>query len=202
MEQLESRALGKPKDYGDSDSPRIRTSPTGAVGSTPSAYIRIVTERPHYFFGQVIGVDDLEQEQLYQREKARRHNRFLHGWGIVHGLEVRAGTHGTRKVTISPGYALDRHGEEIVVSRSAAVDLSGHAAGTTVYVAVRYDERPERPVPTPRGQQYTRIRETFAVEVLIRLPRQKPLVVLADVELGRGGKVANIGTARRRYVDD
>jgi hypothetical protein len=40
------------------------------------------------------------------------------------------------------------------------------------------------------------------VEVLIRLPRQKPLVVLADVELGRSGKIANIGTARRRYVGD
>jgi len=96
----------------------------------------------------------------------------------------------------------DEYGEEIVVSRSVAVDLSGHAAGTTLYVAVRYDERPERPVPTPMGQQHTRIRETFAVEVLIRLPRQKPLVVLADVELGRGGKVMNIGTARRRYVGD
>ena len=161
-----------------------------------------MTKRPHYFFGQVVGVDELEQEQLYHREKARRHNRFLHGWGIVRGLEVRAGTHGTRKVTISPGYALDRHGEEIVLSRSVAVDLSGHAAGTTVYVAVRYDERPERPVSTPWGQEYARIRETFAVEVLIRLPRQKPPVVLADVELGRGGKVANIGTARRRYVGD
>ena len=99
----------------------------------------------------------------------------------------------------SPGYALDRRGEEIVVPRPVAVDLSGHVAGTTVYVAVRYDEQPERPVPTPLGHQYTRI---FAVEVLVRLPRQKPLVLLADIEFGRGGKVANIGTARRRYVDD
>jgi len=161
-----------------------------------------VTERPHYFSGQVIGVDDLEQEQLYHREKARRHNRLLHGWGIAHGLEVRAGAHGTRRVTISPGYALDRNGEEIVVSRPVAVDLSGHAPDTTVYVAVRYDERPERPVPAPQGQQYTRIRETFAVEVLIRLPRQKPLVVLAGVELGRGGKVANIASAGRRSLGD
>jgi hypothetical protein len=161
-----------------------------------------VTERPRYFFGQVIGVEDLEQEQLYHREKVRRHNRLLHGWGIVRGLEVRAGTQGARKVTISPGYALDRRGEEIVVQRSVAVDLSGQAAGTTVYVAVRYDEQPERPVPTPLGHQYTRIRETFAVEVLVRLPRQKPLVLLAEIELGRGGKVANIGTSRRRYVGD
>jgi hypothetical protein len=161
-----------------------------------------MTERPRYFFGQVIGVDDLEQEQLYHREKARRHNRLLHGWGIVRGLEVRAGTQGAREVTISPGYALDRQGEEIVLSRSVSVDLSGHTAASTVYVAVRYDERPERPVATPQGQQYSRIRETFAVEVLIRLPRQKPLVVLADVELGRDGKVESIGIARRRYVDD
>ena len=183
--------------------PKIRTSPTEAVGPRPLRLpISIVTERPRYLFGQVIGVDDLEQEQLYHREKARRHNRLLHGWGIVRGLEVRAGTAGTRKVTISPGYALDRLGEEIVVSRSIAVDLSGHGAGTTVYVAVRYDERLERPVPTPQGQQYTRIRETYAVEVLTRPPRQKPLVALAEVELGRGGKVANIGTARRRYVRD
>ncbi len=161
-----------------------------------------MTERPRYFFGQALGADDFEQEQLYHREKARRHNRFLHGWGIVRGLEVHAGTQGARKVTISPGYALDRRGEEIVVPRSVAVDLSGHAAGTTVYVAVRYDERPERPVPTPLGQQYTRVRETFAVEVLSRPPQQKPLVVLADVEFERGGKVAHIGTTRRRYVGD
>lgn len=161
-----------------------------------------MTERPRYFCGQVIGVDDLEQEQLYHRERARRHNRFLHGWGIVRGLEVCAGTQGARKVTISPGYALDRRGEEILVPRSVAVDLSGHVAGTTVYVAVRYDEQPERPVPTPLGEQYTRIRETFAVKVLVSLPRQKPLVLLADIELGRGGKVAKIGTSRRRYVDD
>jgi hypothetical protein len=159
-----------------------------------------VTERPRYFIGQVIGVDELEQEQLYHREKARRHNRLLHGWGIVHGLEVHKGTQGTREVTISPGYALDRQGEEIVISRPVAVDLSGQTAGTAVYVAVRYEERPERPVPTPLGQQYTRIRETFAVEVLIGPPRQKHLVVLAEVELGRRGQVASVGTARRRYV--
>ena len=158
------------------------------------------SERPRYFFGQLIGVDDLEQEQLYHREKARRHNRFLHGWGIVRGLEVRASPQGTRELTISPGYALDRRGDEIVVSRTVAVDLSGHAAGTTVYVAVRFDEQPERPVPALQGQEYTRIRETFAVEVLTGLPRQKPFLVLAEVELGRGGKIANICTTRRRYV--
>jgi hypothetical protein len=78
---------------------------------------------------------------------------------------------------------------------SSGVELRLFAFGPSL-------EQPERPAPTPLGHQYTRIRETFAVEVLVRLPRQKPLVLLADIELGRGGKVANIGTARRRYVSD
>ena len=159
-----------------------------------------MSERPRYFFGQVIGVDDLEQEQLYHREKARRHNRLLHGWGVVHGLEVQAGTPRTGKVTISPGYALDGLGEEIVVGTAVTVDLSGHGAGKTVYVAVRYDERLERPAPGPHGKEYTRIRETFAVEVLTRLPRQKPLVILADVELGPSHKISRIGSSHRRRV--
>jgi hypothetical protein len=161
-----------------------------------------VSERPRYFLGQVLGVDDLEQEQVYHREKARRHNRELHGWGIVRGLEVQRGRPRTREVKISPGYAIDRRGEEIVVGRSVTVDLSGHAAGRTLYVALRQDERPERPVPVPgpRRQEYTRIRESFAVEVLTRLPGRKPLVVVADVELGPGGRIASVGTAHRREI--
>ena len=159
-----------------------------------------MTERPRYFIGQVIGVDDLEQEQVYLRERARRHNRLLHGWGIVQGLEVQAGKPGTGEVKISPGYALDRRGEEIVVDTGVTVDLSGHAAGQTLYVAVRQDERTERPVPTPHGNEYTRVRETFAVEVLTSVPRQKALVTLADVELGRGRTIARIGAAHRRHV--
>jgi hypothetical protein len=159
-----------------------------------------VTERTRYFIGQVIGVAELEQEQRYLREKARRHNRLLHGWGVVRGLEVQAGKPGTGEVTISPGYALDPRGQEIVVDTGVTVDLSGHAPGKTLYVAVRHDERPERPVPTPLGEEYSRIRETFAVEVLTRVPRRRTLVTLADVELGRGHTIARIGTAHRRPV--
>jgi hypothetical protein len=159
-----------------------------------------VSERPRYFIGQAIGVDDLEQEQLYLREKARRHNRLLHGWGIVRGLELQAGKPGTGEVTISPGYALDPRGEEIVVDESVSVDLSAHSVGKTLYLAVRQDERLEHPVPSPHGTEYSRIRETFAVEVLTRVPRRKTLVTLGDVELGRGHTIARIGTAHRRRV--
>ena len=71
-------------------------------------------ERTRYFTGQLLGEADLAQEQLYFREKLRRHNRMLHGWGIVSGLDVRAGP-ADGELTVEPGYALDRYGDEIVV---------------------------------------------------------------------------------------
>ena len=37
-------------------------------------------ERSRFFTGQVLTADDLQREQDYHRDKARLHNRFLHGW--------------------------------------------------------------------------------------------------------------------------
>ena len=48
-------------------------------------------ERNRYFAGQLLDETDLTEEQLYFREKNRRHNRLLHGWGIVSGLGVLRG---------------------------------------------------------------------------------------------------------------
>ncbi len=45
-------------------------------------------ERSRFFTGQVLTADDLQREQDYHRDKARLHNRFLHGWGVVAGLMV------------------------------------------------------------------------------------------------------------------
>jgi hypothetical protein len=45
-------------------------------------------KRLSYFYGQHLGPFDLQGEQAYLREKHRLANRFLHGWGVVCGLEV------------------------------------------------------------------------------------------------------------------
>ncbi len=45
-------------------------------------------QRLTYFYGQLLGPRDLQGEQAYLREKHRLANRFLHGWGVVCGLEV------------------------------------------------------------------------------------------------------------------
>lgn len=47
-------------------------------------------ERLNYYYGQNLGVAEFLAEQQYFLEKLRLHNRCLHGWGIVCGLEVDA----------------------------------------------------------------------------------------------------------------
>ena len=44
--------------------------------------------RPRFFAGQVLTADDLNRLDHYIRAKHRLHNRQLHGWGVVNGLEV------------------------------------------------------------------------------------------------------------------
>src|SRR5438445_618356 len=45
-------------------------------------------DRLNYFFGQVLGVRHFRAEQDYFREKLKLHNRCLHGYGIVCGLDL------------------------------------------------------------------------------------------------------------------
>jgi len=44
--------------------------------------------RVHYFTGKLLTAEDLAAEQTYHVEKARRHNRTLHGAGVAQGLGV------------------------------------------------------------------------------------------------------------------
>jgi hypothetical protein len=60
--------------------------------------------------------EDLELEQEYFHEKLKRHNRSLHGFGVVVGLEV---SRSARDVVISTGLAIDCQGNEIVVPENS-----------------------------------------------------------------------------------
>jgi len=75
-------------------------------------------KRPRYFTGQLLTAESLELEQKYFREKLKRHNRALHGFGIVSGLKVivEAG-----QIIVEPGLALDCQGNELVISTAVIV---------------------------------------------------------------------------------
>jgi hypothetical protein len=45
--------------------------------------------RNHYFTGKLLTAEDFNDEQNYILERHRRHNRKLHGYGVVCGLQVK-----------------------------------------------------------------------------------------------------------------
>src|SRR5690242_15562766 len=132
--------------------------------------------RPRFFAGQLLTEEDLNRLDHYIVEKNKLHNRYLHGWGVVCGLEVFchpcAG-----QVSVTSGYALSPCGEDIVVCQNDTVDVcalidrcreqerphldceSPRPAGTAEcqdvpehwVLAIRFAERPARGVTALRG---------------------------------------------------
>jgi len=131
-DRLPAHALG--------DAARFATAATTVLeraSVVPGAAVR-----PRFFSGQLLTPDDLRQELEYVRERQRRHNRLLHGYGIVNGLCVHIETATSpqaQRVVVTPGVALDCRGEtiELVSAISAALPL----AGDTLWVALRYTDR-------------------------------------------------------------
>ena len=125
-------------------------------------------QRVNYVSGMLLGVDDFRVEQDYFRTRLNRHNRLLHGSGIVDGLAVtvEAGTNGSPQATLAPGFALDRHGNEICVD--VPVVLALPAQGSALFVQLTYVEQETGLAPMPGGSpldtsgaQATRVTETF-----------------------------------------
>lgn len=126
-------------------------------------------ERVRFFPRQLLTADDMRAEQEYFREKARRHNRYLHGWGVVCGCTVEVVKDAkTPTVRVCPGYAVGPQGDEICIDQCVDVDLktgpkeqpcsvrwpcpplgdvpAANDGRATVYIAVRYAECFSRPV--------------------------------------------------------
>jgi hypothetical protein len=129
-------------------------------------------ERVHYFPRQLLTAEDMVADQDYFRQKLRRHNRYLHGWGVVCGLEVSPAPTGDLpwRVKVGFGYALGQAGDEIFVGQEVFLDLAkcgpgtatdpcepdllwsanGHGTGATLFVA------PSRCGSCPPGAPATR----------------------------------------------
>jgi len=66
--------------------------------------------------------EDLNRLDRYIIEKNKLHNRYLHGWGVVCGLEVTC--HPCQGyVTVRSGYALSPCGDDIAVCQDEAVNV-------------------------------------------------------------------------------
>lgn len=86
----------------------------------------IQNERNNYYTGKFMTAGDFETDQNYQVSRHRLHNRLLHGWGILCGLEVDRNTNpGCEKrwVIVQPGAALDCCGRELLLPKPISFEL-------------------------------------------------------------------------------
>lgn len=182
--------------------PVVPTTTNMSVECAPSDCASL--ERVHFFNGELLTAEDMLQEQRYFRDRLRRHNRLLHGWGTVCGAWVRPANKDWT-VVVEKGYLLDPWGNEIVIDREVEVDLRQELhdpcadqldpwcqqvreeclSGQELYIAVYYAECYTRPVRVHlRGCgcdetecEYSRVRDSFQIKVLREKPEGYPCTI-------------------------
>ncbi|GGM88500.1 hypothetical protein GCM10009721_11980 [Terrabacter tumescens] len=107
--------------------------------------------RVNYFYGRLLTAEDFEQEQQAIRERHWLHNRLLHGFGVVTGLDV---TVDGDRVEVSAGVAIDALGREVLLLEPRCLRADSEVLGNdgaAVDVVVAWGEQPDGEVPGPDG---------------------------------------------------
>jgi hypothetical protein len=154
------------------------TDPCGCGSPDCGCSDPVGLERTRFYSRMLVGPDELTQDQTWIRDTLRRHNRLLHGWGVVCGCDVTQQTDAQGEpvpwvVCVDQGYVLGPCGDEIVVDCPTTFDIRGSTGQLgpcsppadpwcadvhvdrrpeqTIYVAIRYDEILTRPVRSLAG---------------------------------------------------
>jgi hypothetical protein len=147
-------------------------------------------------------------EQNYFRDKLRRHNRYLHGWGVVCGARVVQANQ-PWMVIVKSGYILGPFGDEIYIETDQCVDVripcsappsddcGCHEAqpapptNATQYVVVKYQESQTRLIRVPLGGcgcednacEYSRFSDSYQICILDHCPNPDSV---RDISFGNG----------------
>ena len=139
-------------------------------------------ERNRYFYGKLLTVDDFQAEQKYMNDKRRLINRFLHGSGVVCGLNVVQVD--DYSISLESGVALDFSGREILVDTPVIKKLSlieGFDSYTDqdeddsyLYLCIEYAEQDKNPVFNVAGStsdtEYSKVGEGYRLYLTNREP--------------------------------
>lgn len=103
----------------------------------------------NYVFGMLLGVEELKAEQGYHRGKGWLHNAWLHGAGVVWGLDVTLSpaSGASSELRVSPGLGLDAAGRELHLTEPQCVVLADW------YAKHRDDAGMTRRAPTSSQEQ-------------------------------------------------
>ncbi len=113
-------------------------------------------KRMNYFDGLFLKSEDYRQDKDYIKRVQGLHNRYLHTWGIVAGLEVKPVLESSMEVAVTEGVALDLadgeiYGTDLKESTGRQIliyeghpdnplDLSEYGAEENIYIYVSYYE--------------------------------------------------------------
>jgi hypothetical protein len=129
-------------------------------------------QRLRFFDGQFLTAKDFQAEQQYHIEKRRLHNRMLHGFGVVDGLAVSVEDGPGTAVLVSPGLAIDRIGNEILVNGPVRIDPLV-CTSDVCFVTIEFTETATDPVPTTNGGvEFSRVTEGYTVSISPQDPSQ------------------------------
>ena len=78
--------------------------------------------QPRFFCGQLLTDADLSALLKWARDRFGL-SRYRHGWGVVCGLDVRAKYGSPSTIVVTPGYAVDCCGNDVVVCEEQTLDL-------------------------------------------------------------------------------
>ena len=159
-------------------------------------------ERVNYFAGEYLTKDDFVTEQNYYINKSRTHNRYLHSWGIVQGLEVEKETSGS--ITVSPGMAIDGLGREIVLYEQKILQVAGgdadanDAGHAPKYVTISYNEERAEYTSQQNGKGFKRVVENPRIAVISPLSSNPSFdIYLATITIDQG-LITDCSTEHRR----
>ena len=150
--------------------------------------------RMNPFEGLCLTAGDLADEQLYHRRSLQRHALFLHGFGIVQGLQVELEQKSRNYLAvIKSGYGITAEGQGVQLMHDVAVPLEVPKQDGEYMLWLFHIERPDadamRPVYDTQEQRESRVLELSA-------PRLHP----ADEEHRDGIALARINVRLGRMV--
>ena len=144
------------------------------------------------FEGLALTAADLSDEQTYHRRTLHRHSLFLHGYGIVQGLQVELEQRKKKYTAIvKAGYGITRAGQGVHLRHDVAVPLEVPRQDGEYMLWLVHVERPDpdamRPVYDTNDLREARTIEEVAPRLLPIDDEDDDAVALAriNVRLGR-----------------
>ncbi|KAF0224700.1 MAG: hypothetical protein FD176_882 [Rhodospirillaceae bacterium] len=161
--------------------------------------------RPNYFTGEALLTADFVCEQRYHMTMLSALNAGLHTYGIASGLDVYwQSAVQSRQVRVGAGMAIDRLGQEIILTQPQIVTLTDVEAGQIYFLTIRYHDTFFDFSTASGVPGYKRILQQPLIEYARTLSDPGLNILLAVINMSSQGTINTLtyedGRNERRYV--